>query len=42
MTPIGAAADLIGLYWTLTGISVISLFGLMLVYFLPYDKIRNA
>lgn len=35
MTPIGALADRIGLYWTMTGISFMSLAGLVLVYFLP-------
>lgn len=35
MTPIGALADAIGLYWTMTGISFLSLAGLVLVYLLP-------
>ncbi len=39
MTPIGAIADAIGLYWTLTLISCISLVGLMLVYFFRYEDI---
>jgi FSR family fosmidomycin resistance protein-like MFS transporter len=39
MTPIGAIADVIGLYWTLTLISSISLVGLMLVYFFRYEDI---
>ncbi len=36
MTPIGALADAIGLYWALTIISFLSLIGLILVYFFPY------
>lgn len=39
MTPIGAIADVIGLYWTLTLISCISLVGLMLVHFFRYEEI---
>lgn len=38
MTPIGAIADAIGLYWTLTLISGLSLVGLMLVYFFRYEE----
>ncbi len=38
MTPIGAIADAIGLYWTLTIISFLSIVGLMLVYFFRYEK----
>lgn len=39
MTPIGAIADVIGLYWTLTIISFLSIVGLMLVYFFRYEEI---
>ena len=39
MTPIGALADKIGLYWTLMLISCLSLVGLILVYFFRYEKI---
>lgn len=38
MTPIGAMADKIGLYSTLTSISFLSLVGLILVYFFRYEK----
>ena len=38
MTPIGALADVIGLYWTLTAVSFLSLVGLMLVYFFRYEE----
>jgi len=38
MTPIGAMADKIGLYWTLTSISFLSLVGLILVWFFRYEK----
>lgn len=41
ITPIGAIADTIGLYWTLTLISFLSLIGFMLVYFFNYDTITN-
>jgi len=39
MMPIGALAGAIGLYSTLTIISVLSLVGLILVYFFNYEKI---
>ena len=39
MTPIGAIADAIGLYWTLTIVSCLSLVGLMLVYVFRYEEI---
>ena len=37
MTPVGAIADNIGLHWALTIVSVLSLPGLILVYFLRLD-----
>jgi len=37
MTLIGAIADRIGLYWTLTGVSGLSLFGLLFVAVLRND-----
>ena len=39
MTPIGAIADAIGLYWTLTIISCLAVVGLMLVCFFRYEEI---
>ncbi len=41
MTPIGAVADAIGLYWTLTLISFLSLAGLMLVYLFQFQDIKE-
>jgi FSR family fosmidomycin resistance protein-like MFS transporter len=38
MTPIGAMADRLGLYWTLTAVSFLPLVGLILVYFFRYEK----
>jgi len=40
--PIGALADVIGLYWTLTLIGCISLLGLMLVYFFRYQDLGES
>ena len=40
MAPIGALGDAIGLYWTLTFVSIISVLGLILVLVFPYKKIR--
>lgn len=37
MTPIGAIADAIGLYWTLTSVSFLSIVGLLLVYVFRYE-----
>ncbi len=42
MTPIGALADAIGLYWTLMMVSFLSLAGLMLVYLLQYQETNAA
>ena len=42
MTPIGAIADAIGLYWTLTIISSLSVVGLILVYIFRYEERARA
>lgn len=42
MTPIGALADKIGLYWTLTLISLFSLVGMMLVEIFSIQQRRSA
>jgi FSR family fosmidomycin resistance protein-like MFS transporter len=42
MTPIGAIADAIGLYWTLTIISSLSVVGLILVYIFRLEERAEA